>query len=62
MKYWQSSKLSDPKFKRLYGVFNLTIKRKVRLVKAQKKFKKKSGRPPKIIIKKQALIVLQYWR
>ncbi|QFS50208.1 Mobile element protein [Nostoc sphaeroides CCNUC1] len=34
----------------------------VRLVKAEDQKKKKPGRPPKLIIENQVLIVLQYWR
>lgn len=62
MKYWQARKLSPQKFKRRYGVFKETCRLMIRLVKAEEKYHKKRGRPPKIVIENQVLITLQYWR
>ncbi len=62
MKYWQARKLSSKKFKRVYGVKPQTFRVMVRLVNTQEKQKKKSGRPAKLIIENQILIILQYWR
>lgn len=62
MKYWQAIKLSSRKFKRLTGVKRQTFRLMVRLVKAQEKQKKKTGRRAKLIIEDRILITLQYWR
>lgn len=62
MKYWQARKLSSREFKRLCGVKHQTFRLMVRLVKAQQKQKKKTGRPTKLIPEDQILITLQYWR
>ncbi len=62
MKYWQAIKLSLRKFKRLTGVKRQTFRLMVRLVKAQEKQKKKTGRRAKLIIEDRILVTLQYWR
>ncbi len=62
MKYWQAIKLSSREFKRLTGVKRQTFRSFVRLVKAQEKQKKKSGRRAKLSIEDQLLVTLQYWR
>jgi Helix-turn-helix of DDE superfamily endonuclease/DDE superfamily endonuclease len=62
MKYWQAIKLSSRKFKRLTGVKRQTFRLMVRLVKAQEKQKKKTGRRAKLIIEDRILVTLQYWR
>lgn len=62
MKFWRAKQLTSRKFKRLTGVSRPTFELMVRLVKASEQKKKKPGRPPKLIIENQVLIVLQYWR
>jgi hypothetical protein len=62
MKYWQAIKLSSRKFKRLTGVKRQTFRLMVRLVKAQEKHQKKTGRRAKLIIEDRILVTLQYWR
>lgn len=62
MKFWRAKQLTSRKFKRLTGVTRRTFQLMVRLLKADEQKKKKPGRPPKLIIEEQVLIVLQYWR
>lgn len=62
MKYWKVKQLSATKFKRLTGVKRKTFQVMVRVVKAEDKKKKKSGRPPQLRIEDQILITLQYLR
>ena len=62
MKYWQARKLSSREFKRFCGVKRQTFRLMVRLIKAQQKQKKKTGRPTKLIPEDQILATLQYWR
>ena len=44
------------------GVSRQTFELMVDVVKASEKKKKKPGRPPKLIIQEQVLMVIQYWR
>lgn len=60
MKYWQAIKLSSKEFKRLTGVKRQTFRLMVRLVKAEAKKKKKTGRRAKLIIEDQVLVALQH--
>ena len=62
MKYWQARQLSSREFKRHTVVKRQTFQLMVRLVKAQQKQKKKTGRPSKLIVEDQILVTLQYWR
>jgi hypothetical protein len=62
MKYWKVKQLSATEFKRLTGVKRKTFQVMVRVIKAEEKKKKKSGRPPKLRIEDQILITLQYLR
>lgn len=62
MKFWRVKQLTSKKFKRLTGVSRQTFQLMVSLVKADEQNKKKPGRPPKLIIEDQVLIVIQYWR
>ena len=62
MKYWQARKLSSREFKRHTVVKRPTFRLMVRLVKAQQKLKKKTGRRSKLIIEDRVLVTLQYWR
>lgn len=62
MKYSQARCLPAAKFKRLTGVSPRTFKVMVRVLKAQKRLKKKAGRPCQLSWENQLLIALQYWR
>ena len=62
MKYSQTKQLSSTSFKRLTGVNRRTYQLMVRIVKGKKTEHKKPGRPPKLSVQDQVLIVLQYWR
>ena len=62
VKFWRAKQLTSRKFKRLTGVSRQTFQEMVRLVKADEKKKKKSGRRPKLIIEDKVLMVIQYWR
>ena len=62
MKFWRAKQLTSKKFKRLTGVSRQTFQLMVSLVKADEKNKNKPGRPPKLIIEDQVLMVIQYWR
>jgi len=62
MKYEKAKKLSATDFKRLTGVKRKTFQVMVRVVKAEEKKKKKSGRPPELRIEDQILMTLQYLR
>ena len=57
MKYWKAKLLSATDFKRLTGVKRKTFQVMVRLVKAEEKKKKKSGRPPELRIEDHSLKV-----
>lgn len=62
MKFWRAKQLTSRKFKRLTGVNRQTFQLMVSLVKADEQNKNKPGRPPKLIIEDQVLMVIQYWR
>ena len=62
MKYWKTRQLSATEFKRLSGVKRKTFQVMVRVIKAEEKKKKKSGRPPELRIEEQILMTLQYLR
>lgn len=62
MKFWRAKQLTSKKFKRLTGVSRQTFQLMVSLVKADEQNKNKPGRPPKLIIEDQVLMVIQYWR
>ncbi|QFS52259.1 IS5 family transposase [Nostoc sphaeroides] len=62
MKFWRAKQLTSRKFKRLTGVSRQTFELMVSLVKADGQNKNKPGRPPKLIIEDQVLMVIQYWR
>ncbi|MBN3950109.1 MAG: IS5 family transposase [Nostoc sp. NMS7] len=62
MKFWRAKQLTSRKFKRLTGVSRQTFQLMVSLVKADEQNKNKPGRPPKLIIEDQVLMVIQYWR
>ena len=59
MKYWKATKLSSKKFKRLTGISPKTYRLMVCLVKGKDASKKKTGRPPKLTIEDQVLMVIQ---
>ena len=62
MKFWRAKQLTSRKFKRLTGVSRQTFQLMVSLFKANEQNKNKPGRPPKLIIEDQVLMVIQYWR
>ena len=62
MKYWKARQLSSQKFRRLTGISPRTYRLMVRLVKVKEAGKKKPGRPSKLRIEEQVLMVIQYWR
>ena len=62
MKIEKAKQLTSKKFKRMTGVSRRTFKLMVEVVKADSQKKKKPGRPPKLIIEDQVLMVIQYWR
>jgi hypothetical protein len=62
VEFWRAKQLTSKKFKRLTGVSRQTFELMVSLVKADEQNKNKSGRPPKLIIEDQVLMVIQYWR
>jgi hypothetical protein len=62
MKYWKIKQLSAAQFKRKTGVKRKTFQVMVRVLKAEEKKKKKSGRPPALRIEDQILMTLQYLR
>ena len=62
MKFWRAKQLTSRKFKRLTGVSRQTFELMVSLVKTDEQNKNKPGRPPKLIIEDQVLMVIQYWR
>jgi hypothetical protein len=62
VEFWRAKQLTSKKFKRLTGVSRQTFELMVSLVKADEQNKNKPGRPPKLIIEDQVLMVIQYWR
>ncbi|MHC5932558.1 MAG: IS5/IS1182 family transposase, partial [Nostoc sp.] len=62
MKIEKAKQLTAKKFKRMTGVSRKTFELMVDIVKADAQKKRKPGRPPKLIIEDQVLMVIQYWR
>ncbi|WP_216087037.1 IS5 family transposase [Stanieria cyanosphaera] len=62
MTYQQVKNLKATDFKRLYGVSPEVFKKMVTVVKAEKVWQKKTGRPSKLSTEDQILITLEYWR
>ena len=62
MNYEQVQKLNPADFKRYCGLHQETFKEMVKIVKAEKVFQKKSGRPSKLCVEDQILMTLSYLR
>jgi hypothetical protein len=62
MNYEQLQNLTPKNFKRYCGVHQETFKEMVKIVKAEKIFQKKSGRPSKLCLENQILMTLSYLR
>ncbi|MEG4348173.1 IS5 family transposase [Microcoleus sp. LAD1_D3] len=62
MNYEQLQKSTAKDFKRYCGVHQETFKEMVKIVKAEKIFQKKSGRPSKLCPEDQILMTLSYFR
>ena len=62
MTYEQVKTLKPTEFKRLCGVYPDTIKDMVTVLKAEKVWQKKTGRPSKLSTEDQLLITLECWR
>lgn len=62
MTYEQVKTLKPTEFKRLCGVYPDTFKDMVTVLKAEKVWQKKTGRPSKLSTEDQLLITLEYWR
>ena len=62
MNYEQVKTLKPTEFKRLCGVYPDTFKDMVTVLKAEKVWQKKTGRPSKLSTEDQLLITLEYWR
>lgn len=62
MTYKKVKSLKAEDFKRLTGVHFDTFNRMVEIVKSAEKSRKKTGRPPKLKIEDQILMVLEYLR
>ena len=62
MNYKQVQKLNPADFKRYCGLHQETFKEMVKIVKAEKVFQKKSGRPSKLCVEDQILMTLSYLR
>ncbi|MCC3409454.1 MAG: IS5 family transposase [Microcoleus sp. PH2017_29_MFU_D_A] len=62
MNYEQLQKSTPKDFKRYCGVHQETFKEMVKIVKAEKIFQKKSGRPSKLCSEDQILMTLSYLR
>lgn len=62
MTYEQLKTLEPAEFKRFTGVQRPTFEKMVEAVNVQERHKNKSGRPPKLPVADQVLVVLQYWR
>lgn len=62
MTYEQVKTLKPTEFKRLCGVYPDTFKDMVIVLKAEKVWQKKTGRPSKLSTEDQLLITLEYWR
>ncbi|MBE5232276.1 MAG: IS5 family transposase, partial [Microcystis aeruginosa PMC 728.11] len=62
MTYEQVKTLKPTEFKRLCGVYPDTFNDMVTVLKAEKVWQKKTGRPSKLSTEDQLLITLEYWR
>ncbi|WOB69388.1 IS5 family transposase [Microcystis aeruginosa] len=62
MTYEQVKTLKPTELKRLCGVYPDTFKDMVTVLKAEKVWQKKTGRPSKLSTEDQLLITLEYWR
>ena len=62
MTYKKIKNLKAEDFKRLTGVHFETFNQMVEIVKSAEKLRKKTGRPPKLRIEDQILMVLEYLR
>lgn len=62
MTYKKVKNLKAEEFKRLTGVHFDTFNQMVEIVKEAEKSRKKTGRPPKLKIEDQILMVLEYLR
>ncbi len=62
MTYEQVKTLKPTEFKRFCGVYPETFKDMVTVLKAEKVWQKKTGRPSKLSTEDQLLITLEYWR
>jgi hypothetical protein len=62
VKYESAQNLESEEFKRLCGVSFATFEPMVKIVSAEKRLAKKTGRPSKLRIEDQILMTLQYWR
>ncbi|GBE76449.1 transposase [Microcystis aeruginosa NIES-87] len=62
MTYEQVKTLKPTEFKRLCGLYTDTFKDMVTVLKAEKVWQKKTGRPSKLSTEDQLLITLEYWR
>ena len=62
MTYEQVKTLKPTELKRLCGVYPDTFKDMVTVLKAEKVWQKKTGRPSKLSTEDQLLIALEYWR
>ena len=60
MNYEEVQKLNPADFKRYCGLHQETFKEMVKIVKAEKVFQKKSGRPSKLCVEDQILMTLSY--
>ena len=61
MNYEQVKTLKPTEFKRVCGVYPDTFKDMVTVLKAEKVWQKKTGRPSKLSTEDQLLITLEYW-
>jgi hypothetical protein len=62
MTYEQVKTLKSTEFKRLWVVYPETFKDMVTVLKAEKVWQKKTGRPSKLSTEDQLLMALEYWR
>ncbi len=62
MTYKKVKNLRAEDFKRLTGVHFATFNQRVEIVKQAENLRKKTGRPPKLKIEDQILMVLEYLR
>ena len=62
MKYEQVKHLKPAEFKRFWGVTYETFEKMVEIVTLHEGQKKKTGRPGKVSLEDQVLMVLEYWR